>query len=324
MPLVWILTNGSKPHERSYRSAVDLHAELVPHLGEDVLLVHEEDIMQRSCCERGLALFRGEQELPIPQLVFVRIGSDVMDPNFTYTLLIHLEKMKVRLINSYEATQLATNKALTYQILSSNGESSLLISCHHNNHLGIPIPVSYTYSQFNISKVDISFLDDALGYPMVVKAVRGHGGRRVHLIDNANALHQLFENASHDVPFVFQEYIKESHGRDLRVAVIGGEVAFTMMRRAQNNNFCANLTQGGDGELVTGSYPEAEVLAIRIAAVLGMDVAGVDLLWSEQHGYVCCEVNNNFSMVTYRVYGRVAIEKSAALILRRLDEINSR
>lgn len=159
---------------------------------------------------------------------------------------------------------------------------------------------------------------------MVVKATRGHGGRRVHLIEDVDQLHQLFENSSHDVPYVFQEYIQESHGKDLRVAVIGGEVAFTMMRRASNEGFCANLTQGGEGELVTGKYPEAEVLAVRIASVLGMDIAGVDLLWSDRHGYVCCEVNNNFSMVTYKVYGRVAIEKSAALILRKLNQLSSR
>ena len=159
---------------------------------------------------------------------------------------------------------------------------------------------------------------------MVVKATRGHGGRRVHLIEDASQLYDLFENSSHDVPYVFQEYIRESHGRDLRVAVIGGEVAFTMMRRAQSNGFCANLTQGGDGELVTNRYPEAEALALRIANVLGMDIAGVDLLWSDRHGYVCCEVNNNFSMVTYRVYGKVAIEKSAALILKKLNQLSSR
>ena len=206
---------------------------------------------------------------------------------------------------------------LWYHPLQLNGFVS------HLNIVGIPIPVSYTYSQLNIAKLDISLLERSLGYPMVVKATRGHGGRRVHLIEDASQLHQLFDHSNHEVPYVFQEYIKESHGRDLRVAVIGGEVAFTMMRRAQSNGFCANLTQGGDGELVTGNFPEAESFAIRIASVLGMDIAGVDLLWSDEHGYVCCEVNNNFSMVTYRVYGRVAIEKSAALILKKLNELNS-
>lgn len=127
MPRVWILTNGSKPLERTYRSAMDLYSELVPALGEEVLLIHEEEILQRSCCEQGLALFKGDEELAIPQLVFVRIGSDIMNPNFTDTLLLHLEKMKVCLINSYHAIQLATNKALTYQILSTHGN----LSHHH-------------------------------------------------------------------------------------------------------------------------------------------------------------------------------------------------
>lgn len=188
-------------------------------------------------------------------------------------------------------------------------------------YLAIPIPVSVTYSQFDMTKLDLRTLTRSIGFPLVIKAVKGHGGKSVYLVPNLAELQNLSETLPHDVPYVFQEYIRESHGRDLRVAVIGGEVAFTMMRSSSNGAMQANIAQGGQGKLITGLFPEAEALAIQIARVLDMDVAGVDLLWSDKFGYVCCEVNNSLTMTNYKVYGTVAINKSSALILRRLQEL---
>jgi hypothetical protein len=65
-----------------------------------------------------------------------------------------------------------------------------------------------------------------------------------------------------------------------------------MIRSSNSNSVKANLSQGGTGEIVTGKYPDAEALAVRISKILKMDLAGVDLLFSNEHGYVCCEVNN--------------------------------
>jgi RimK family alpha-L-glutamate ligase len=178
-----------------------------------------------------------------------------------------------------------------------------------------------TYSQFDLSKLDLSAIESVVGFPAVVKASRGCGGRAVFLVRSREHLQELTSVLKHDMPYVFQEYIEESHGRDLRVVVIGGEVVLAMMRSSADGSMRANLTQGGNGELVTGKYLEAESLAVRIAAALGMDLAGVDLLWSNKHGYVCCEVNNNFSMVRYQVYGNIAIRKTTELTLRRLKAV---
>ena len=52
----------------------------------------------------------------------------------------------------------------------------------------------------------------------------------------------------------------------------------------------ANLSHGGTGEVVTGRHLDAEALAVRICTLLDMDVAGVDLLFNDEYGYVCCEV----------------------------------
>jgi glutathione synthase/RimK-type ligase-like ATP-grasp enzyme len=54
-----------------------------------------------------------------------------------------------------------------------------------------------------------------------------------------------------------------------------------------------------------------------------MDLAGVDLLWSNKHGYVCCEVNNNFNIVRYHIYGNIAIRKTTELIHKRLEALGA-
>ena len=184
--------------------------------------------------------------------------------------------------------------------------------------------MTMTYSQNDLSRVDLKMLTKTVGFPLVVKAVRGHGGKCVYLAQNLQELEELMRTLPHSVPYVFQEYVRESHGKDLRVAVIGGEVAFTMMRYSTTGALQANLAQGGSGKLVTGCFPEAESLAIRIAAVMGLDVVGVDLLWSDKHGFVCCEVNNSLAITTYHVYGTTAVSKSVSFILLRLQEILSK
>jgi RimK family alpha-L-glutamate ligase len=228
----------------------------------------------------------GDIELEVPKVVFVRISSEILDTFFTYGLMMHLEAMGVVVMNSAASTILATNKALTYQRLAK---------------FKIPLPNTMTYSQLDLSKLDINMLTKSIGFPLVVKAVKGHGGKSVYLVDSLEELQALTCSLPHDVPYVFQEYIRESHGKDMRIAVIGGEVAFTMMRVAAQGALQANIAQGGSGKVITGLFPEAEALALKIAGILEMDVAGVDLLWSDKYGYVCCEVNTSLTMTNYKV-----------------------
>lgn len=121
MPQVWVLTNGSDKQLGSYKSAVDIFTELQQVIGSEVALIQEEDLFQRTSTEKGLGLYLGEEELEIPKIVFIRISSEFLDPNFTHGLVTHLESMGVLVMNNSKAISIATNKALTYQILSKHG-----------------------------------------------------------------------------------------------------------------------------------------------------------------------------------------------------------
>jgi gamma-F420-2:alpha-L-glutamate ligase len=76
----------------------------------------------------------------------------------------------------------------------------------------------------------------------------------------------------------------------LRVWVIGGRVLGAMLRSSTDGSFKANISRGGDGQAFTLN-PEIERLALDCAAVLKLDVAGVDLLFDADH-YSVCEVNS--------------------------------
>ena len=104
-----------------------------------------------------------------------------------------------------------------------------------------------------------------------------------------NELTTLLQNT---YPYIYQEYISESHGRDIRVIVVGDKAVFSMTRQSNTPSVRANLSAGGKGTIITGQYPTIEQFAVRIHKLLGLEISGVDLLTSRKHGVVCCEVNN--------------------------------
>ncbi len=90
--------------------------------------------------------------------------------------------------------------------------------------------------------------------------------------------------------FVLQHYIRASHGRDVRVLVVGGRVVAAMERRSQTGGFKSNVSLGGSA--VAYNPPQDMVeLAVRAAETLDLDVTGIDILFDED-GYRICEANS--------------------------------
>ena len=130
------------------------------------------------------------------------------------------------------------------------------------------------------------------GAPVVIKLLEGTQGVGVVLAETRKAAESVIEafrglNAN----FLVQEFIAEAGGADIRCLVIGEKVVAAMKRQAKDGEFRSNLHRGGSAELIRLT-PEERSTAVRAARVMGLNVAGVDLLRSN-HGPVVMEVNSS-------------------------------
>lgn len=189
-----------------------------------------------------------------------------------------LEAGGLRLFNSSEAVRVCDNKALTMERLSGL----------------VPIPKTYriplTFAA--IGYTDTSFLDlieDELGFPYVLKECYGSFGAQVYLIHSrSEAINAL--KLANGRECIAQEYIKSSSGRDIRIHTVGDRVVTSMLRR-NDNDFRANISNGG---YMTKYEPTTEEIqmALNVSRILGLDFAGIDILFGE-NGPILCEVNSN-------------------------------
>jgi ribosomal protein S6--L-glutamate ligase len=130
------------------------------------------------------------------------------------------------------------------------------------------------------------------GAPLVVKLLEGTQGIGVVLCETTKAAESVIEAfRGMDAQFVLQEFIKEAGGSDIRCLVVGERVVASMMRKGAAGEFRSNLHRGGSAEAVRLT-PEERSTAVRSAKIMGLNVAGVDILRSN-HGPVVMEVNSS-------------------------------
>jgi ribosomal protein S6--L-glutamate ligase len=130
------------------------------------------------------------------------------------------------------------------------------------------------------------------GAPVVVKLLEGTQGVGVVLAETKKAAQSVIEAfRGLKANFIVQEFIKEAVGADLRCLVVGEKVVAAMIRQGKEGEFRSNLHRGGTAKLVKIS-PEERKTAVRSAQVMGLNVAGVDLLRSSR-GPVVMEVNSS-------------------------------
>jgi gamma-F420-2:alpha-L-glutamate ligase len=218
------------------------------------------------------AVYEG-RKLDKPDLIIPRTGSETS--YFTLAVLRHFERQGVAMVNGPAAVEAVADKLQTLQILSG---------------AGLPIPKTIL-GKF---PVDVDVVERELGFPVVVKTLRGTRGNGVLLCSNReqfNDLATLLDGANSGADFIFQQYVKASHGRDVRVLVVAGQAVAAMERRSTDGSFKSNISLGGVGTAFQPP-PDMADLAVRVANVLGLDVAGVDILLDE-NGYRICEANSS-------------------------------
>lgn len=195
-------------------------------------------------------------------------------------LASQLEARGLRVFNRARSILWCDDKALTYLRL---------------RQAGIPMPrtilLPKTFS--NVGYTDLRFVKEsarALGFPVVLKECFGSFGQQVYLFHDEDALEEKVRSLA-GTPMLFQELIHESYGRDARLNVVGGRVVASMLRQSTDGDFRSNLTRGGAMAPYSPTRAEEE-LAIRATELLGLDFAGVDVLFGKD-GPLLCEVNSN-------------------------------
>ncbi len=177
-------------------------------------------------------------------------------------------------VNDSLAITRARDKLRSLQLLSRKG-------------IGLPI------TGFAHSPDDIGDLIEMVGgAPLVIKLLEGTQGIGVVLAETRSAAESVIE-AFLDMRahIMVQEYIREAKGADIRCFVVGGKVIAAMQRQARPGEFRSNLHRGGYASLVKITAEERST-AVRAAKIMGLNVAGVDLLRAKR-GPLVMEVNSS-------------------------------
>lgn len=203
--------------------------------------------------------------------VIPRIGASIT--RYGTAVLRQFELMGSYTPNPSDAILRARDKLRAHQLLAAQG-------------IGMPITV------FGDNPDDTVDLLSMLGPPPhVIKLNEGTQGAGVMLTEKPSASRSVIEALRGlYANFVVQEFIGEAQGADLRCFVVGDRVVASMRRQAPEGDFRSNLHRGGTAERVDASTDEQEV-AVRAARVLGLNVAGVDLIRSHR-GPLVLEVNS--------------------------------
>jgi ribosomal protein S6--L-glutamate ligase len=238
---------------------------------------HEVQVIDTLRCYMNITSFRPEihykgEELTGFDAVIPRIGASITF--YGTAVLRQFEMMGVYPLNESVAISRSRDKLRSLQLLSRKG-------------IGLPV------TGFANSPDDIQDLIKMVGgAPLVIKLLEGTQGIGVVLAETQKAAESVIEAfMGLKASILVQEYIKEAGGADIRCFVIGERVVAAMKRQAQAGEFRSNLHRGGIASLIKIT-PEERSTAVRAAKVMGLNVAGVDVLRSN-HGPVVMEVNSS-------------------------------
>lgn len=198
-------------------------------------------------------------------------------PSMTFygtAMVRQFEVMNIPCLNGSNEITRSRDKLHTLQIMAQHG---------------INIP---TTSFANSSYETKDLIQIVEGAPLVIKLLEGTKGVGVVLAESNKAAESVinaFRSLKADI--LVQHYIKESKGQDIRCFVIGGEVVASMERVAQEGEFRANIHLGATAKEIKVSDEERE-LAIKAAKIIGLEVAGVDMVRSN-NGAKILEINSS-------------------------------
>ncbi|MCW0482589.1 30S ribosomal protein S6--L-glutamate ligase [Gaoshiqia sediminis] len=238
---------------------------------------HEMLVVDHSKCDLVIEkkkpgiIYKGHM-LDNVDAVIPRIGASVTF--FGTAVVRQFEMMKVFSAIESQALVRSRDKLRSLQILSRAG-------------LGLPKTVFTNYSR-NVKDI----VKSVGGAPVVIKLLEGTQGLGVVLAETDNAAESVIEAFNGlKARVIVQEFISEAKGSDIRAFVVDGVVVGAMKRQGKKGEFRSNLHRGGTASFIELTEEE-ENTALKAARVLGLGIAGVDMLQSK-HGPLILEVNSS-------------------------------
>lgn len=237
---------------------------------------HEVEVIDYLKCHMNITthkprIYLGDEELKF-DAVIPRIGAS--RTFFGTAVVRQFEIMGAYSVNESVAISRSRDKLRSLQLLARKG-------------LGLPVTAFAhdTSATGHVVKI-------CGGAPVVIKLLEGTQGVGVVLAETPKAAESVIEAfRGLDANILVQEFIKEAGGADFRCLVVGDRVVAAMKRQGKEGEFRSNLHRGGSAAIAKIT-PEERSTAVRAAKVMGLNVAGVDLLRSN-HGPVIMEVNSS-------------------------------
>lgn len=222
-----------------------------------------------------------------------------------------MEAVGMRLYNPADGVAVCDDKAATHLALARHG-------------LPMPrtlaAPMTYLHMDAGPAEAFYRTAEELLGYPLVLKECFGSLGGQVHLVRDGGQLRRLADTLAAR-PFLLQEYIPPG-GEDFRLYMVGGRLA-AAMRRVNPADFRANIGSGGHGQAYVPTAEET-ALAQEACRVLGVPIAGVDILHTPQGKPLLCEVNSSAQLAGITACTGVDIAGEIVSFVQRCEEEKNR
>ena len=257
---------------------------------------HEPVVLDPLRCflvlaRRSPQIYYGAADRPLPpmDLVIPRIGASVTDHGLA--VVNQFDMMGVPMVNNSQPIARSRDKLRCFQLLTrKNIDIPRTVMAREPHQIG-------------------PALEAVGGPPVILKLLRGTQGIGVILAETEQAVQSVLDTLwSLGQTILIQEFEAESEGKDIRALVVGNRVVTAMRRQARFGEFRSNIHRGAGG-VVVDLDEEYRRVAVQASQVMGLQVAGVDLLESHQ-GPKVMEINSSV--------GFEGLEKATGLDIARL------
>jgi RimK family alpha-L-glutamate ligase len=282
----WIIYSKETINNKFNNNAFDWMNQEAKSNGLKTIIVFEEDIKIEISKEGKIEIFINQKNQKIPDFILLR--------SYCLDISKALEILEIPIFNTTSSLNDCRNKWISHLI------------CAKNN---IPQPKTvFIKRNFN----DFIDITSSLGLPFVIKEVIGSKGEGVFLINNNEEFERIINTTTYEL--ICQEFIQESSGEDIRVHVIDGKAVVAIKRKAEKG-FKSNYSLGGTSTEFKLNKEIIE-LSVKCAKIIGLDIAGIDILLSDR-GPLVCEINGISAFRTVAINTDINIPK---LIFKMIKE----